>query len=314
MISTKKVLSALMLIAFMSANAQDLFVKKGIFSAYEPAAELNQIVSPKSTVGGYPILNTGQEFKLILAKTNQGTSTTSSITVPLGRVVLFSEKNKKHLVSLEINANLTGGQFSGWIDEPCKRQDFLWKRSISKSMNDENCVSINHVVNYFVNPTGEYQQILARIKNDGIEISSTIIRVTFSRNASSGRRLIYSVDLNPEQYGIDRDVTVPWGSNGWYKEFVSRDPKRVEFLERLKKWATDAQDRIDAAFDKDPRAFDGLRPLDEYLTGVKNSDVLRSNQEPKMEDKLAKFKSLYEKGLLTETQYNEQVKMILSGN
>ncbi len=189
----------------------------------------------------------------------------------------------------------------------------MWKRSVGKAFTSVNCVSINHIVNYFVRPTGEFQQMLVWFNDQGIDVPPTIVRVEFTRYAPNTRRLVYRVDINPEHYGIARDATGVWGANGWHKNFISRDQKKVDFIENLKKWAIDVQDRMDNAFDKDARAFSNLKTLTAYLQPSsdqpKNKDGINVSTT---EDQLAKVKSLFEKGLITEIQYNEQVKDILN--
>lgn len=303
------IIAALSIFIVSNVQAQELFYKKGIFSQYESQVEKNQIISDKSTIGEYPILRTGEEMKAVFSKVNYSTG----VSVPLGRVTMFSQRDKRFLFGVDVTANLSQASSSDWVDEPCKREDFIWKRAIGKSIKDVNCVSINHIVNYFVNPTGEFQQILVWAKDEGIEIPPIIIRVTFTRYAPDMRRLVHTVDINPEQYGIPRDTTLPWGSNGWHKNFIGRDKKRVDFIENVKKWAVDIQDRMDAAFTKDVKAFVDVRGLNAYLdSSVKVGDVKSNVGIEKVEDILLRLKSLFDKGLLTEVQYNEQVKEVLS--
>ncbi|BCO26329.1 hypothetical protein MIZ03_1209 [Rhodoferax lithotrophicus] len=264
--SAKKIsITTMALLMAASASSQDLFVKKSLFSQYEPATEKFQKIDTKNTVGDYPILKIGEEMQLMYSKVNYSTG----VVVPLGRVAMFSERNKKYLVGLDITANLQQTNMSDWTDTPCKRENYLWKRSIGGEFKDVNCVTINHLVSFFSTPTGEFQQILVSMKDAGVEIPPTVLRTTFTRYEANGRRLVYVVDVNPEQYGVDRDATTPWGSNGWYKDFISRDPQRVEFLARLKKWAIDVQDRMDSAFKKDAKAFADLKPIHDYLTEKK---------------------------------------------
>jgi hypothetical protein len=307
-----KILVVVLSCILMMSNvaAQDMFAKKSIFSQYEPIVEKKQVANIKETIGEYPQLQIGEEMRVVYAKV----STATGAPIPLGRVTLFSERGKKLLYTVDTTVNLQQGASSDWTDTPCKREDFLWKRSIGGKFQDMNCVSINHFVNYFVNPTGDFQQIAVWAKDEGIEIPPTIIRATFTRYSSGGKRLVYVVDVNPEQYGIERDATIPWGSNGWHKEFIKRDPKKIEFIEKLKVWATDVQERMDDAFKKNTKAFAGMKNLDEYLSDSGKKEIQKkSMQEQSTEEKLVRLKSLYEKGLLTESQYNDQVKDVLSG-
>ncbi len=302
-------LATLSSLIIYDASAQDLFARKSAFSQWESVVEKSQVVTERNSVGGYPVLKVDEEMRALFSKVNYSTG----VTVPLGRVYLASQKEKKFAVAIDITGNLSQASSSDWKDEPCKREDFLWKRSLGKDFRSVNCVSINHVVNYFVKPTGEFQQMLVWFNDQGIDVPPTIVRVEFTRYAPNTRRLVYRVDINPEHYGIARDATGVWGANGWHKNFISRDQKKVDFIENLKKWAIDVQDRMDNAFDKDARAFSNLKTLTAYLQPSsdqpKNKDGINVSTT---EDQLAKVKSLFEKGLITEIQYNEQVKDILN--
>ncbi len=302
-------LATLSSLIIYDASAQDLFARKSAFSQWESVVEKSQVVTERNSVGGYPVLKVDEEMRALFSKLNYSTG----VTVPLGRVYLASQKEKKFAVAIDITGNLSQASSSDWKDEPCKREDFLWKRSLGKDFRSVNCVSINHIVNYFVRPTGEFQQMLVWFNDQGIDVPPTIVRVEFTRYAPNTRRLVYRVDINPEHYGIARDATGVWGANGWHKNFISRDQKKVDFIENLKKWAIDVQDRMDNAFDKDARAFSNLKTLTAYLQPSsdqpKNKDGINVSTT---EDQLAKVKSLFEKGLITEIQYNEQVKDILN--
>lgn len=306
----KKLTVALTLALMVSsAIAQDIFVKKSLFSQFEPAIEKNQIINDGHTIGDYPLLPIGEKTRVVFIKVNYSTG----VSIPLGRVVMFSEKNKKLLHAIETTANLEQGPSNDWVDTPCKREDYLWKSSVGGVFKDINCVSINHFVNYFVNPTGEFQQIAALAKFEDLQIPPTIIRVTFTRYSGGGKRLVYIVDINPEQYGVQRDATTPWGSNGWHKDFVTRDSKKIWFLENLKIWALDVQSRMDRAFEKDKSAFLDIRPLSSYFV-----EPMRGHNEAKptvsIEDEVIALKRLLDRGLISEGQFNEQVKNLIQKN
>jgi hypothetical protein len=294
-----------------SVAAQDMFAKKSLFSPYEATVEKYQVISGKSTIGEYPQLQIGEKMRVVYANVSSSTG----VSIPLGRITLFSEREKKLLYAVDTIVNLEPGRMSGWTDEPCKRDNFLWKRSIGGEFQNINCASINHFTEYYVYPTGDFQQIVVWAKDEGIEIPPTIIRVSFTRYSSGGKRIVYVVDINPEQYGIARDATMIWGSSSWHKDFIKRDPRKVEFIEKLKLWATDVQDQMDRALNKDGKAFVGMKNLDEYLRdSVKKEGIPKVANENTTEQKLIRLKTLYEKGLMTESQYNDQVKEVLSGN
>jgi len=305
----RKIILTGLVVCVSIAHAEEMFVKKSFFSQYEAVVEERQPLNNVSTVGGYPILDVGEELTHLLSNVSDSTG----VAVKMGRTVLFAVKDGKHHVSIDMLANLERGNMSNWTDDPCKRDDFIWKRSTGGKFSDVNCVSINHVVDYFVRPTGRFQQVVVWAQREKVEIPPTIVRVIFTRLGDGGRYLRYVVDINPELYGITRDSTTPWGSNGWYKDFIGEHKDRVEFVERLKSWATDVQDAMDEAFKKNKNAFDQVKPINEYLSvdgKVEESKVI--NEQATVEDRLLKLKELLDKNLLSEDLYTEQVRKILN--
>jgi len=246
-----------------TAFAQDIFHGRSKPEKYmDGKLSSVQNISEK-TVGGYPIVNLGSEFNYGYSKVYQS----SNVRVDLGSLIIYSDVNKIHSLTLEVIANLEQGNMSDWLDEPCKRDDMLWKRSIGRSFRDVNCVTVNHFVGHFVNPTGEFQLILADLKGDGYQFAPTVIRVAFTRYMPGGRVLSYIVTINPELYGVRRESSTLWGTNGWHKNLINKDPEKLKLLEKIKTWSIDVQDKMDKAFGKDLDAFKNLKPIKSYLSG-----------------------------------------------
>ena len=266
-----------------------------------------QTISAARTIGGYPIFNIGNDPGLINLKTTASSGPSDS-SVPLGTADLVDIRDSNFFAAFYVQANLNvNSRISDWTDEPCKREDYLWKKSIGGKFKNINCVSINHVTRYWASPTGSFQQFLVKFREMGIEVPPTIVRVEFTRFANSGTRLRYRVDINPEVFGINRDAEPIWGSNSWHKSFIKRDEKKVQFIANLSKWAEEVQARLDNAFNKKLDAFAGMPEFSGYLRGTPPSPSNAS-----IEDKLKAAKEFFDKNLLTEQQYNEQVKTLLN--
>jgi hypothetical protein len=258
-----------------------------LFSRTEPIAfSTMQKVQPTHSVGGYPLLNIGNDLGLMHLKVTNTSGTHLGSGVPLANAYMVDIRNGIFFAGIVVQANLSTSNATDWTDEPCKREDYLWKKSIGGRFRDINCVSMNHIVRYFAAPTGEYQQHRVYFMDKGIEFPPTVVRVIFTRHSSRERRLIYQVDINPEVFGVDRDSGTIWGSSSWHKKFVQRDVKKVEFVANLSKWAEDVQIRMEKAFDKDAAAFVGLPEFSSYF---------RKAPQP-----------------TTEQNYNEHAKAILS--
>lgn len=291
-------------IASSVSFAQDLYTKREA-----PRIKSLELIDLNAQVRGYPILPLGNPWSFSHATTSYSTGTGSG--VPLANLHIVNLEKNKFLSGMVMKANLEELSTVGdWVSEPCKNENYYWKRSIGGKFTNINCASIGHATKYFLAPTGAYAQLLVNMRDRNIDIPPTVIRVSFTKYADHGRWLSYIVDINPEFFGIQRDAEPIWGANGWHKSFVDRDSKRMEFLKNLTKWVENVQDRMDMAFDKNPNAFAGLLTLSSALNP---SAVIASEKNVTLaEERLKTLKDLYDKKLLTEDQYNEQVRATLS--
>ena len=249
-------------------------------------------------------MNLGNQWGLTYAKTSFSTGSASGL--PLANVFAIDIRNKKLFAAIDIQANLAQMSMSDWIDEPCKRDDFIWKRSIGGAFKNINCASISHRVNYFVTPTGYFQQILGSLRSAEVDITPTVVEVEFTRYTNNGRRLKYRIQINPEEFGVERDASNLWGANSWHRAFIQKDKKKTEFIVSLTRWAEEIQNRIDNAFEKNQGAFQGMPEFMSYFNKPKNED------RKSVEERLKNAKDLFDKNLITEKQYNEQVGDILN--
>jgi len=220
--------------------AQDLFLNRAPihFIPY-------QKVEPTQTVGGYPILNLGSDLWLVNLKTYYASG--SDAGTPMGIVSMVSAKENVLLATLYIQANLgLSSRAIDWTDEPCKDDSFLWKKSIGGKFSNINCVTISYITNFSPD-------------------LPTVVHVQFTRFYTLARRLSYTVNINPEVLGVDRDDEKAWEKSSWHKNVVENDPKKVAFLEHLEKWAEDVQNKIDDAFSQKLDAFANIPPLMSYF-------------------------------------------------
>jgi hypothetical protein len=301
----KTIIFATLLSATSVGFAQDLFVRN------EPLQmERMQKLLPSQHLRDYPILPLGGDWLYQMSKSYD--SQKGGVT--FGRLAAIDIRDKKMFAGLDMKGNLNNPRLSDWIDEPCKREDFLWKRNTGGKFKNVNCASINHWVDFTKNVTGDFQQLLVYQKDIGTDIPPTVLMITFTRYGENGKWLSYEVAVNPEYFGVARDATSPWGTNSWHKSFIERDAQKVQFLANLIKWTEAVQDRMENAYAKKPDAFVGLKPLESYF-GVENTVPVKTSapsSASSVEERVKKLKSLLEKGLITEAQFNEQLKDILN--
>ena len=248
--------SLLMLVSLAlssAALADDLYEQK----APVPFTFMQKI-APGQTVAEYPILTLGNQWSLFHSKvlrTNLGGA--------MANISAMDVRDGKFFATLEMTANLQEINSSDWIDEPCKPTHFLYKNG--EGFRNINCATVNYNTSYFASPKGDFQTYLARFREMNIELPPTVIRIEFTRYSDRGRRLVYSIKLNPEAFGIARDSETVWGANSWNKAFIERDPKKVALVAALSKWADAVRDKMDKAFDHQKDAFDSLPPFDSFV-------------------------------------------------
>ena len=206
-----------------------------------------QKVSPGQTVGGYPILNLGSPLVIMDLKSAPVGGMEGESPLSVGLAALADARENRLFAAVWVEANLSeNGRLADWTDEPCRADDFLWKRSTGGAFNNINCVTISPLLHF----APDYP---------------TVIGVKFTRYTTSGRRLSYIVGVNPEFFNIARDAESDPKLNSWNKERYGSDSAKVRFLAGLEKWATDVQDRMDKALGKDPEAFSDMASFVSYF-------------------------------------------------
>lgn len=75
-----------------------------------------------------------------------------------------------------------------------------------------------------------------------------------------GRVLLFRIYLNPRALGQDFRSDMRWSPN-YLSEGLHDDPGKQAIIERLKSWATQAQDRMSQALFLKADAFKGLPDL-----------------------------------------------------
>lgn len=272
-----------------------------------PKSAFSQIVI-SNKLAGYPVLIPDKPWVFMFSKIHQSTGTGSG--VPIGETYgAFLNNNTLHY-AIDNQINLAErSNISDWTDEPCKSDDFLWKRSTGGKFNNINCATIDFNPIFKSHAASIFLGVFGKIRKIDYKIPETSITVTFTRYSSSGRRLQYVVNINPEVYNFSPEIESNRLMNAWHRNISLKDSKKSKFIENIASWATSTQDRMDKAFEKDANAFKDLKGFSEYLLDSKD---VNSKKEANLEDKLTQLKLLHSKGLINDFQYNEQVKDALN--
>ena len=206
-----------------------------------------------ATIGGYPIWQGEKKWRLydIVRRDSTG----MAYPVSLGDVKLFQTEGKKFVAAMIVSANLVTGRASDWVDEPCKRDDLLFKASLGGKFSNINCVTLNHITNYPGNPSGRGAELFSLLKEQGVETPPTVLQFSFTRYTNSQRRLSVTLSINPELAGFDREEERQWGRSPWHSSQALKDPKKKQFVEDLGVWALQFAKQMDMAFEKKSDAF-----------------------------------------------------------
>lgn len=243
------------LIAFVAMFATQLASAAELFPNDSPRPfALADKLEADATIGGYAVWNS--EGKWRLSDLELTTSTGGTEPIPLGAARFFQTEGKNLVAVLEVRSNLRSGN-GFWTGEPCKRDDMLFKLQLAGGRED-NCLTINHIASYMSNPGGKAAETYALLKEQGIEIPPTVIAITVTRNASSLRRLIYTLWVNPEVVGFARETEPNWGRNPWNKTMSFNDPAKKQFIDQLIAWSKKFQTGVDLALNRKQDPYQGI--------------------------------------------------------
>ena len=235
-----------MLLISAIGNAADLFAGANKQPRHFSIADKLEI---DATTGGYPIWSGEGKwrlYELIRTESTRGT--------PMGTVRMFQTENKKFVMGMEIYSNLSVGDSAYWTDDPCKRDDMLFKKQVAYGKED-NCVTINHITRFMSNPGGKGIELYAMFKEQGIEIPPTVLQIYLTRNGTSSRKLEYIIFVNPELVGFASENEGNWSRNTWNKSMAFNDPAKKQFIEGLTLWAINFQKKMDDGLNQKQDAF-----------------------------------------------------------
>lgn len=247
---SRYVIAVSLLFLSVFANSAELFPMK----QPRPFAMADKLEND-ATIGGYPIWAGEGKWRLY-----EMTRSDSSREDPMGTVKMFQTENKRLVAEMEVYANLEGGS-SYWTEEPCKRDDMLFKKQFGGGRED-NCVTINHITKFMSNPGGKGIELYAMFKEQGIEFPPTVLQVKLTRNGTNSKKLTYTIYLNPEIVGFASEVEANWSRSPWNKTMAFNDPAKKQFIEGLTAWALNFAKQMDDGLKKKQDAF----PI--YLHGV----------------------------------------------
>lgn len=192
-------------------------------------------------------IGTVYESSILVARTK--------VPLPPGKWTLVSlneaNNNDRHLIAHVALLNVVDGKMQGYITistnvefsknggwqpiEFCSRKNLYFLNVEANYPNEQSCWGINHVLR---EPTSSYapkygKNVWQVLSEQGLTMPRLLIDTVF-RFANRPSFITYEIYLNPEFYGFPVSGETSWASSPWHKDMVARDPKRQQFLDRIR--------------------------------------------------------------------------------
>jgi tetratricopeptide (TPR) repeat protein len=138
--------------------------------------------------------------------------------------------------------------FQGWKAHPvCRHKDFLYLVTNS-AVEGEECWWVNHW-SMTMPPKREsaWSRALEYARREGIAIPTNCVAVGY-RLANDNDYLHLSYCFNPEAEGIVPPGRFPQNPSIWHVDRFDKDPKRAEYVDRLKNWGASWLPQVRAGF------------------------------------------------------------------
>jgi hypothetical protein len=149
----------------------------------------------------------------------------------------INTKDNLFRAGIEIAATESTTMTLGWVPEPCKRDDVVFKDSFESSYRFPECLIVNHYVRH-LSPTKTWRNEAVKwIEVNKVTVPVTTLNAMYEKY-QAGDFVRAHVWINPELAGQkpSKDETT-WRRNDWHKDRVGRDPERSAYLEQFVAWA-----------------------------------------------------------------------------
>ncbi|HZS66354.1 MAG TPA: hypothetical protein VFA72_04525 [Burkholderiales bacterium] len=145
--------------------------------------------------------------------------------------------------------------YSKWEDEPCNREDTLFRLDLSQNRGyQQNCLQVNHITNIYTRqPPGIYGDAYVWLQRRGARLPvEVVIQATVTR-IEVGERLSVTHRFNPAAFGCNLGRNPSWATSAWHPSVIGKDAERQQFVASVVEWGKALQGQIDQQL-RHPRA------------------------------------------------------------
>lgn len=93
--------------------------------------QMAQPLAKGSTIGGYPIWDGEEKWKIVHASTYNSSGPGNAIKI--GKLGLLQTEDKTFVAYMEVSGNVSAGSNRDWSNEPCKYENLLFKANLGRA-------------------------------------------------------------------------------------------------------------------------------------------------------------------------------------
>jgi hypothetical protein len=212
----------------------------------------------------------------------------------------------------------SGGPRWEWHDEPCKRDETLFRLNrvpFMKRNYEQNCLQVNYLVNTFGSrATGIYTKFVGWVKDaGGVTPIATVVSATITRIAAADY-LVVRYFFNTESYGCDPAPAESWTTSAWHKTRVGEDAEKSRFVNGVVEFGKAMQIRINEAFEGRVQVAESLAastPAVRRCGLPSAASPAKSEKSSSASERLRTLEELRDQKLISPAEYEERRKKIL---
>jgi hypothetical protein len=149
----------------------------------------------------------------------------------------INTKGNQFRAGIQIAATEVSTSTRGWEQEPCKRDDVVFKDSFDSGYNFPECLIVNHYLRHLSPTKGWMNDAVQWVETNRIAMPVTTLAALYDKY-QNGDFVRVHVWVNPELAGQKPSKnTTSWRRSDWHKDRVNRDPERSAYLEKFIAWA-----------------------------------------------------------------------------
>ena len=196
-----------------------------------------------------------------------------------------------------------------WTDEPCKGTEATYfKNDFGSRLWEQKCLVA--IPATFLQKTNEpTRKALEKLAQRNIVNEFNAIKLMYSRYDNKGMFVIYRQFIFPGYFGFENPKESVLNSWSWYPPVAEKDPAKKTFIDLVQQYGLSIAAAVDTGYEKKL-----LSPVVDLIyppvpAGENQSET--SVKDSSVEGRLLALRGLFEKNLISESEYQSKRQAIL---